>query len=115
MTLLEVLVALAIFASAAISLAQATTGHINSLAYLEQSSLATWVASNRLTEMMLEEEWPTLSVTRGKSEMAGHTWYWTLQGIETPDSGLRGVRVEVFFEEQDKSPLASVLTYRSKS
>ncbi|TAA46073.1 type II secretion system minor pseudopilin GspI [Corallincola spongiicola] len=115
MTLLEVLVALAIFASAAISLAQATTGHINSLFYLEQSSMATWVASNRMTEIALEKEWPKLSVTRGTMEMAGHTWHWTQQGLETPDKELRGVRVEVFYEEKDKSPLASVVSYRSKS
>jgi general secretion pathway protein I len=114
MTLLEVLVALAIFASAAISLAQATTGHINSLAYLERNSIATWVASNRLTAMLIEDEWPNLSLERGKSEMAGHTWHWTIQGIETPDSGLRGVRVEVFFDEKDSSPTAMVMTYRSK-
>ncbi|GAA5216554.1 type II secretion system minor pseudopilin GspI [Corallincola platygyrae] len=114
MTLLEVLVALAIFASAAISLAQATSGHLNSLSYLEQSTMASWVASNRMTEIALANEWPKLSISRGTMEMAGHTWHWTQQGLETPDKEFRGVRVEVFLNEKDKSPMASLVTYRSK-
>lgn len=43
MTLLEVLVALAIFATAAISVIRSVSQHINTISYLEEKCLQPWL------------------------------------------------------------------------
>lgn len=64
MTLLEVLVALAIFATAAISVIRAVTQHINTLSYLEEKTFAAMVVDNQMALVMLHPE---------KLKSAGHT------------------------------------------
>ena len=59
-TLLEVLVALAVFASAGIALMQATAAHLNALGQLEEITLANYVAGNRLAELQLKILWEEL-------------------------------------------------------
>lgn len=56
MTLLEVLVALAIFATAAISVIRAVTQHINTLSYLEEKTFAAMVVDNQMALVMLHPE-----------------------------------------------------------
>ncbi|MGL5728054.1 MAG: type II secretion system minor pseudopilin GspI, partial [Plesiomonas sp.] len=46
-TLLEVLVALAVFAVAALAVMQAASGHVRSLSLLEEKLFAGWVAENQ--------------------------------------------------------------------
>ncbi len=53
MTLLEVLVALAIFATAAMSVIRAVSQHINTVGYLEQKMFAAMVADNQMAMVML--------------------------------------------------------------
>ena len=48
MTLLEVLVALAIFATAALSVLRAVTQHINTLGYLEEKTFAGLEVDNQM-------------------------------------------------------------------
>ena len=56
MTLLEVLVALAIFATAAISVIRAVTQHINTLGYLEEKTFASIVVDNQMAMVMLHPD-----------------------------------------------------------
>lgn len=114
MTLLEVMVALAIFAVAGLALMQAAGGQVNGLAHLEERTFAGWVADNQMAEVQLSGKWPGLSWISGQEEMAGHTWYWRWQGVETADGDFRAVDVEVRPEEKSASPLVSLRGYVSK-
>lgn len=114
MTLFEVLVALAVFATAAVALVQAGSAHLSSLSYLEQKTFANWVASDRQASLTLAKTWPQLGKKNGDTDMAGRTWYWRQEVVETTDSQLRGVRVEVFDSEKANVPLASILSYQRK-
>ncbi len=108
MTLLEVLVALAIFASAAIALGQAAGTHLRSLDYLSSTTYANWVASNRMVDVALTRP---KGNSQGKMEMAGQTWYWKQKVLKTATGSLQAVQVDVFVNEDDETPLASLTTY----
>ena len=114
MTLLEVMVALAIFAVAGIAVMSSVSQQLVGLTALEEKTIATWVADNRQVEVKLRKNWPGLSWTNGKEEMAGQTWYWRWRGVGTQDSSFRALDVEVRSEEKAKDPRVTLRTYVSR-
>lgn len=108
-TLLEVLVALAILAIALGALVKGGVENARNAAYLRDKALAHWVAMNKVTELQLEADWPTLGNKRGKTEMAGRDWLWrtTVAAMPEPFETIRSVEVEVRTDE-DSDPLARV-------
>lgn len=114
MTLLEVMVALAIFAVAGIAVMSSVSQQLVGLTALEEKTIATWVADNRQVEVKLRKNWPGLSWTNGKEEMAGQTWYWRWRGVETQDASFRALDVEVRNEEKAKDPRVTLRTYVSR-
>lgn len=114
MTLLEVMVALAIFAVAGIAVMSSVSQQLVGLTALEEKTIATWVADNQLVEVKLRKNWPGLSWTNGKEEMAGQTWYWRWRGVETQDASFRALDVEVRNEEKAKDPRVTLRTYVSR-
>lgn len=109
MTLLEVLVALAIFATAALSVLRSVTQHINTLSYLEEKTFASMVVDNQMALMMLDK--PPTSVKKGETELAGQTWYWTIAPVKTASDILKSVDVSVAKTKDQKSSLLTVRTY----
>ncbi len=109
MTLLEVLVALAIFATAALSVLRSVTQHINTLSYLEEKTFASMVVDNQMALMMLDK--PPTSVKKGETELAGQTWYWTIAPVKTTSDILKSVDVSVATTKDQKSSLLTVRTY----
>ena len=55
-TLLEVLVALAIFATAAIATVRSVTQHLNTLNFLEEKTFAAMVADNQMARVILADK-----------------------------------------------------------
>ncbi len=114
MTLLEVLVALAVFALAGLAVVRTVTQQMAGLADLEEKTFATWVADNRMVEVSLTRSWPGLSWISGEEEMAGRTWYWRWKGVESADASFRALDVEVRSEKEAKNPRATLRTYVSR-
>ncbi|KLV01310.1 type II secretion system minor pseudopilin GspI [Photobacterium aphoticum] len=110
MTLLEVLVALAVFATAALSVMKAVSQHLNTLSYLEEKTFAAMVADNELAKVRLSGEIPT-SAKKGKSELAGREWYWTIKTTKTADGFLRALDVTVTTDEARKNSVVTLRTY----
>lgn len=106
-TLLEVLVALAIFATAAIAVIRSVSQHINTLSYLEEKTFASMVADNQMAKVMLSERKPTKA--KGKEELAGREWYWSVEPVDTAGNLLQGFDVKVAAKEKG----ASIVTVRS--
>ena len=106
-TLLEVLVAVAILG---IGLA-AVFGQLSQTAftasYLRDSTLASWVATDRITDLRLEGNFPAIDETDGEIEMAGQTWRYTINVIQTPVSNLRRIDVSVGYADTPDSILAN--------
>ncbi len=111
-TLLEVMLALAVFAFAATALLKVAGSSLMGTASLERLSVAQWVAANQLVEANLEQNWPPKKKS-GTSEMAGREWHWQRLIQETEDKNMRAITVEVREQEDDKYSVTSLITYVS--
>ncbi|STV95257.1 general secretion pathway protein I [Klebsiella pneumoniae] len=58
MTLIEVMVALVIFALAGLAVMQSTLQQTRQLGRMEEKILASWLADNQLVQLRLEKRWP---------------------------------------------------------
>lgn len=114
MTLLEVMVAMVIFAITATAVLKATGEHLNSVGQIEEITFASYVANNRLTEVHLESNWPPKNKQKGSEEMAGRTWYWQQQTLKTSDKDLLAIEVSVSLDPQYGSRITSVTSYLAK-
>ena len=100
-TLIEVMVAIAIFAMAALAAVSAASGHLNSLSTIQQRTFAQYVAANRLTELNLTTTWPIKDNQRGSERQGGVEWQWRQQVVETVTPNVVAVTIEVTQGEQD--------------
>jgi general secretion pathway protein I len=93
-TLLEVLIALAIVAMSVGALLGTVTSSASNVSYLQEKTLAEWVALNRLTEIRLDHQnMPEVGRRTGNSVMGGTRWEWEEEVTELPVKGM--LRIEV--------------------
>lgn len=111
MTLLEVMVALAIFAYAAMSLFSITTQHLRSQEYLQTKSFAHWVAQNKLVDLTLTKTESDKATRKGTEEFAGQKWFWQAEVLDNAGMMLKTLRVSVREHEKDPDPIATVQTF----
>ena len=114
LTLLEVMVALAIFAITGTAVMKAASDHLSAVSQIEEITFATWVANNRLTQVNIHSPWPPTNNQKGSVEMADRTWYWQQTVLKTNDDGLRAVEVSVTLDESYSNSITSVTSYVSK-
>ncbi|MGC9401088.1 type II secretion system minor pseudopilin GspI [Vibrio genomosp. F10] len=107
MTLLEVLIALAIFATAAISVIRSVGQHMNTIAHLEEKTFAAMVVDNQMAMVMLDAS--GLKAKQGTEEMAGQTWYWSVTPVETAGDLLKAFDVSASLSKQGDA----IITVRS--
>lgn len=110
-TLIEVMLAMAVFAIAGVALLGVADNNYRHISHLEEKMFANWVASNQLVEVSLEKTWPPKNNRKGKVEMAGRTWYWQQKVIKTANKELRAVNMQVRLNEDDELVSASLMTY----
>ena len=113
-TLIEVMLAMAVFAIAGVALLGSAKANLSSVGLLEQKMLASWVASNQLVEATLEQQWPPRNNKNGRVELAGKEWFWQQKVVKTTDKNMRALTIEVKADEDDKAALASFTTYVAK-
>lgn len=108
-TLIEVLVALAIAAlglGAAISVVTNATANSS---YLRDRVLASWIASNLMTEIRIGPNLPDLNHNNGVVEYAGRRWKWESTVTQTQVDGLRRVDLSVRDADSEATtPIASL-------
>lgn len=114
MTLLEVMVALVVFVVAGLALMRTVTSQVNALAELENSTFASWVAENKMVDVKLSTTWPSLSGESGQASMAGRTYYWHWQGVETSDPAFRAIDMVVRDQEKATDPRVTLRSYLAK-
>ncbi len=118
-TLVEMLLALAIFAYASASILKLLSQSASNIGYIEQMTFASWVAQNRLTELEVDETWPPKHNHKGEVKMAGLTWFWTQEVTETADPAMRAVTVHVFSTQDREDSIYQLETflvqYKAKS
>lgn len=94
-TLLEVLVALAIFATVAASVLSASSRSLIVAQQLEAKTLAGWIAENRVTELQLKFPTPGEGREDKSLEYGGREWETHSEIESTSDKGMRRVTVWV--------------------
>jgi general secretion pathway protein I len=94
-TLIEVVVALAIVAIGMFALFRAVSDATNNSAYLRDRTFASWIAENRIAEIRLSGEFPSVDETEGDVEFAGESWHWKATVSQTPVQGMRRLDVRV--------------------
>ncbi len=94
-TLLEVLVALAIFASVSAVVLTAAGRSLTNAGRLEELTLAGWIADNRISELQLQQTPPAIGRETQELDYGSRKWQ-TLSEIEaSADPGLLRVTVWV--------------------
>lgn len=113
-TLIEVMLAMAIFAIAGVALLGSAQNNFTTMANLEQKTVAQWVASNQLVAASIDKTWPPKDKRKGSVEMAGATWFWLQKVIRTTDPNMRQITMEIRLNEQQEQPISSLVTFVSK-
>ena len=114
MTLIEVMVAILIFAIAGTAIMKTATDHLRNVELLEEITLATWIANNQLTRTHLDNRWPPANNRRGSVEMAGRTWHWQRVVTKTNDDDLRAIEISVGLDSTYASSITSVTSFVAK-
>ncbi len=63
--------------------------------YVEQKTLASWIATNKLTELSIAPTWPSVGDSEEDVEFAGQQWRCEIVVEETPVPNLHRVDVSV--------------------
>ncbi|WP_413676605.1 type II secretion system minor pseudopilin GspI [Pantoea dispersa] len=104
MTLIEVMVALLILASAGLALVKTSQEQVRNLDYLQQKQIASWVADNQLTLLRLMPSAST-AVQQGESLQLGRRWYWRARQVATSQPGMLAIEIAVSDRPDATSPL----------
>ncbi len=111
-TLIEILVALAVIATAVAAVVTSVSAHVNNAAYLRERTLAHWVAMNKITEIQVSRAWPGAGNQRGEALMAGGNWAWEVAVSTTDDADVRRLDVKVYAGTKTKGePLTNMVAY----
>ncbi len=117
-TLLEVLVALAVAGIGLAGVIKVAGGNAYNAQYLQEKTLAQWVAMNRIAEIRVKHEFPAIGSQKGDAELAGRKWYWQQETKAAPfpipgiAQKLRQVEINIYTEDSNKaSSLATLTTF----
>ncbi len=94
-TMIEIMVALAIFSLAALAMVRLQGYSVRSTANLGDSSIAWQVARNVAVEILSNPAPPTLGETGGEEVNGGQAWRWTATTAKTDDARLIKVEINV--------------------
>lgn len=111
-TLIEMLVALAIFSLAALALMRLEGATVSNTARLQDQALAQMVARNIAVETMTDPVAPAFGEARGETVNAGRKWLWTRRTARSPEPRIQQILIQV---ASDRGPEAATLTIFRKA
>lgn len=95
-TLIEMLVALSIFALAALAMVNLQGYSIKTTATLSESNMAWQVAQNLAVERLSAPQAPPIGTEEGQVENGGRNWQWKVVTAKTEDSRLVTMDIAVW-------------------
>lgn len=113
-TLLELLVAMAIFATAGMAIMQTSSGHIRQLSQLEELTLASYIAADRMQLALLDKDWPGKEQSHGQVEMANRKWQWQQRISKITDDDLRLVEISVSLADTPQEVIYQLQSYKGR-
>lgn len=111
-TLLEVMVALAVLAIVMGALIKVTDSYAFNAGYLQEKTLAQWIAENKAVEYQLMQEFPAVGSKSGETEMAKVDWQWRVKVSNTEDKRLRRLDISVALKQGDlDAPITTLVAF----
>ncbi|MBN1237159.1 MAG: type II secretion system minor pseudopilin GspI [Gammaproteobacteria bacterium] len=107
-TLLEAMVALVIVALGMMAVNSQLGRFAVTTQHIEEKTLASWIATNKITELSIQTQWPELGEDEEELDFAGRTWQCQVEVSETPVPNLRRVDVRVSFAETPEDVIHTV-------
>lgn len=101
-TLIEVLAALVVLALTLGGIMNASVFYGRNAVYLQNKTVAGWVANNQLVQTQLSRSWPETGRSNGQVDMAQQAWFWEREVEKTEDDRLRRVTLRVRLDEADE-------------
>lgn len=113
-TLLEVMIALTIFAALAVTISSTASQAVNNTLHLEEKVLATWVAENALTQMRIQTRsslaLPSQTQSSNELKMAEREWVVKTDVEKTDFPGVVRITISVALKRDKEYNLASIAT-----
>lgn len=114
-TLIEVMIALAVFAIVAAALVKNAALTVKQTRIIEEKSIAYWVAENRLAELRAkpknDENFPQTGTNTDTVKMAGRSWDVTVDVASTDNKYMRRVKVSVAASQNSDQQVASLVGF----
>ena len=110
-TLIEMLVALAIFSLAALAMLRLEGATMAGTFTLDQKLMAQTVARNIAVQTLTDPAAPTFGETSGEEVNGGQSWRWTRQTVRTDDQRVSVVDISV--ADEAGQTLAALTVVRS--
>jgi general secretion pathway protein I len=107
-TLIEMLVALAIFSLAALALLRLGGATATNSASLSEQALAQLVARNLAVETLTDPQPPAFGASQGDVANAGRRWRWTRTVSRSPEARLQ--QIEILVQPEAGGPGRASLT-----
>lgn len=118
-TLLEVMIAIAVFALIATTMSQTTSIAVDSQIHLEQKLLANWIAENKITSLR-SVSWEELKNSREDVETANRKWVINIKAVDKKSFPgipaavslpIKEIIIDVALAESPDYPLISLVAY----
>lgn len=106
-TLLEVMVALAIFAVSALVILQQSSLSVSQQTELEEKTFALWVAENQIDRLRLTHQWPDTGTSESEATIPQRNWLVQQEITQTANPSLRKIIVTVSKRDAD-DPLVTL-------
>jgi general secretion pathway protein I len=98
-TLLEAMVALVIVTLGMMAVNTQLNRYVVAAQYIEQKTLASWIATNKITELSVGPVWPEVDEYEEELDFAGRHWRCQIEVSETDVKNLHRVDVSVMLDD----------------
>ncbi|HEU4961605.1 MAG TPA: type II secretion system minor pseudopilin GspI [Sphingomonas sp.] len=109
-TLIEMMVALAVFSLAALALIRLEGATIRSTGILDETLVAQMVARNVAVEALTDAQPPTIGTATGAEANGGRSWTWTRRTSALGDAG--ALRIDIAVAPGAGRPIARLMVVR---
>jgi len=110
-TLLEVLVAMAILSLGMIAVFSGMSQSLSVTTRLRDKTLASWIATNQITELQVTGEYPKAGNKHDQIEMAHMEWVYDMKISDIPQIEMRRIDITVSFADSPDDILATVIGF----
>jgi general secretion pathway protein I len=109
-TLIEMMVALAVFSLAALAVIRLEGATLRSTGILDETLTAQMVARNVAVEALTDAQAPAAGATNGSETNGGRVWIWTRRVTPLGDAG--ALRIDVAVAPGAGRPIAQLMVVR---